>query len=154
MRFSLSLVVSIAAAVVFAATASPTGPPGAASGTDTVDSLTVMSTVQADGNTILEGTFTGHLTGTVSGTYVGEFRWIIHESGEFEFHSTGVDTVTTPCGSGETPFIAETHGTPDSITGIHEGIDAAGNTANTATNFHFVGNLSGLTYTGTYHCLS
>lgn len=109
---------------------------------------------QAGGNTILEGTFTGHLTGTVSGTYVGEFTWIIHASGEFEFVSTGVDTVTTPCGSGETPFRAFTSGTSASLTGIHEEIDAAGNTANTATNFKFVGSASGLTYTGMYRCLS
>jgi hypothetical protein len=148
------LVVSIAAAAVFAAAASAAGPPSPASGTDTVTSLNVTSTQQDGGNTIYEGTFTGVLTGTITGTYVGQFRWIIHPSGEFEFHSTGVDTVTTPCGSGETPFLAETHGTDDSITGIHEGIDAAGNTANVATNLHFVGDLSQLTYTGNYHCLS
>jgi hypothetical protein len=150
----LTLVVSIAAAAVFAATASSAGPPSPASGTDTVTSLNVTSTQQSGGNTIYEGTFTGVLTGTLTGTYVGQFQWIIHPSGQFEFHSTGVDTVTTPCGSGETPFLAETSGTPDSITGIHEGIDAPGNTANIATNLHFVGNLSQLTYTGNYHCLS
>jgi hypothetical protein len=37
---------------------------------------------------------------------------------------------------------------------MHEGTDAARNTANTATSFKFVGSGFNLTYTGTYRCLS
>jgi hypothetical protein len=120
----------------------------------TVDTLTVTSTRQADGNAVQEGIITGHLTGTISGTYVAQFDWVVHPSGQLEAHVTGLVTGTSPCGSGAMPFRTDTSGTFAAYAGTHEGIENANNTANTATNFELVGCGLNLTYTGTYRCLS
>jgi hypothetical protein len=154
MRSGFTLAAILLATVASATTATAAGPPKSATGTDTVDTLTVTSTRQADGNTIQEGTISGHLSGTISGTYIAQFHWVIHPSGQLEAHVTGVVTGTSPCGTGTMPFRTDTSGTFAAYAGTHKGIDAADNTANTATNLELVGSGFNLTYSGTYHCLS
>jgi hypothetical protein len=154
MKFGFTLAAILLATVAIVATATAAGPPKSATGTDTVDTLTVTSTWQAAGNTVQEGIITGHLTGTISAKYVAQFHWVLHPSGQLEAHVTGLVTGTSPCGSGAMPFRTDTSGTFTAYAGTHEGIDNADNTANTATNFELVGSDFNLTYSGTYRCLS
>jgi hypothetical protein len=154
MKSGFALAAILLATVAIAATASAAGPSKSATGTDTVDTLTVTSTRQADSNAVQEGIITGHLTGTISGTYVAQYHWVVHPSGQLEAHVTGLVNGTSPCGSGAMPFRTDTAGTFAAYAGTHEGIDNADNTAHTATHFELVGSGLNLTYTGTYRCLS
>src|SRR5207249_462231 len=89
-----------------AATAVATAQPAVAadlqaSGTAQASSLVFTDVRSADGNTILEGVQEGVIGGTFTGTWVEQFRLVVHPDGATNFHSflTVVGTADG-CGTG------------------------------------------------------
>ena len=147
------LVLVLAAAAVSAAVVVPlaaASPPQPSSGSGTSTPPVVTSVRQADGNTILEFTNHGAVTGTFTGTFVQTGRMVVHSDGSTETTSLVVFTGTADgCGTGSASF----RFVGNDGTGHVESIDNADNTANVHSNADLVLLPNGtFTYSGTYHC--
>jgi len=125
-------------------------PPQQSSGAGTSTAPVVTSFRQADGNTILEFTNHGTVSGTFTGTFVQTGRMVVHSDGSTETTSLVVFTGTADgCGTGTVSF----RFVGKSGTGHVESIDNADNTANVHSSDDLVLAPNGtFTYTGTYHC--
>jgi len=153
MRDTRMRVVLVAAAIVSAAavvSSAAAAPPQPSAGAGTSTPPTVTSVRQADGNTFLEFTNHGAVTGTFTGIFVQTGRMIVHSDGSTETTSLVVFTGTADgCGTGTVSF----RFVGQNNTGHVESIDSADNTANVHSNNDLVLAPNGaFTYSGTYHC--
>jgi Bacterial protein of unknown function (DUF899) len=90
-----------------------------ASGTAQATSLVFTDVSSADGNTILDGIQQGVIAGTLTGTWVEQFRLVVHPDGATNFHSfltvvgTAADIPPTVeqnarmCGTDAAGYVAE-----------------------------------------------
>jgi hypothetical protein len=149
-RRRLLLVVSAAVSAAAVVPLAAATPPQTAAGAGTSTPPVLTSSRQADGNTFLEFTNHGTVTGTFTGTFVQTGRMIIHSDGSTETTSLVVFTGTADgCGTGTAAFRFVGQNT----TGHVESIDSADNTVNVHSNTDLVLLPNGaFTYSGTYHC--
>ena len=155
-RGATALFVGVLGAVLGIQPAFASGPPQAASGAVVITSRVPTSVMQADGNTIIEGTATAVISGTFTGTNATHFRLIMHPDGSFIEHESGVFTgQANGCGTGTAPFSVVLQGTAGAApTGSVASVDQADNTANVVFELKLTGTPVGAVYTGIYHCTS
>jgi hypothetical protein len=154
-RLIKTLLATVAAAVAVVA-AQPAAAAGLqASGTAQATSLVFTDVRSADGNTILEGIQQGVMAGTFTGTWVEQFRLVMHPGGATTFHSflTVVGTAVG-CGAGTMRFVVDGQGQGPVVEGRFRTIDQAHTTVDVHAVLDFVAFVptGTITYTGTYHC--
>jgi hypothetical protein len=126
-----------------------------AAGTAQATSLVFTDVRSADGNTILEGVQEGVIGGTFTGTWVEQFRLVVHPGGATNFHSflTVVGTADG-CGTGTIRFVVDGQGDGPVTGGRFRTIDQSDTTVAVHAVLDFVAFVptGTITYTGTYHC--
>ena len=126
-----------------------------ASGTAQASSLVFTDARSADGNTILEGIQQGVIGGTLTGTWVEQFRLVVHPNEATNFHSflTVVGTVAG-CGTGTIRFVVDGQGDGPLTEGRFRTIDQSDTTVDVHAVLDFVAFVptGTITYTGTYNC--
>lgn len=124
-----------------------------ASGAGALGPDTITSVSTAGGNTILEGTSSGVLTGTFGATFSETFRDVIHQDGSVDITATVVLQGQTPCGNGRWTQSVLVHVAPDgSFTGETAAIDTGAATVAIRTEYSFRGTGNAFTYAGSYGC--
>jgi hypothetical protein len=81
-----------------------------ASGTFTQTGITSLQVRTADGNTILEQTSMGTITGTLSGSFEDRLRVVIHPDGRFSTHFTITCECTVNGRNGSVEIVAQDQG--------------------------------------------
>ena len=148
--------VVLAAAASLLATATPAFAgsgrlPASGAGALGPDTITTVST--AGGNTILEGTSSGVLTGTFQATFSEAFRDVVHVDGSVDITATVALQGQTPCGNGRWTQAVLVHVTPDgSFTGQTAAIDTGAATVAIQTEYSFRGTGNAFTYAGSFSC--
>jgi len=155
MRRLITLLAASAAATAVVAAQPAAAAHPQASGTAHVTSLAFNDVRSAGGNTILEGVQQGDISGTFTGTFVEQFRLVVHADGTTNFHSflTVVGTAGG-CGAGTIRFVVDGQGEGPVTEGRVRTIDQNDTTVNVhavleAVVFVPTGTI---TYTGTYTC--
>jgi hypothetical protein len=145
------------AAVAIAVGVAPAQPAAAAdlpaSGTAQATSLVFADVRSADGNTILDGIQQGVIAGTLTGTWVEQFRLVVHPDGATNFHSflTVVGTAAG-CGTGTMHFVVDGQGDGPMTEGRFRTIDQSETTVDVHAVFDFVASVptGTISYSGTY----
>lgn len=140
--------IGLIAARVAAAT-----PLAQATGNGTITGGVITVERIADGNTFLDVTASGTLTGTLSGAITYHVEEVVHEDGSVNFHGFGTFTGTSPCGTGTTAFEDNGSGPTRSIVTAHLGsVDQAESTAGVHAEIDVAQVFPTFTYSGTFHC--
>jgi hypothetical protein len=110
----------------------------------------------ADGNTILNVSLHGTVTGTLSGKWSEKGTLVVHPDGSQTTHAFGVFDVPTPCGSGTFAFELEAQqpSATSNLTGQWRSIDQSGNTLeiHTLDTFTTAQGSGVFAYSGQYNC--
>jgi hypothetical protein len=110
----------------------------------------------ADGNTFVDATLFGTVTGTLSGTWTEDAVLVIHPDGSQNTHASGTFFVSTPCGAGRFAFELEAQQPAGSktLTGQWRSVEQSSNTVSihTVDMFSNVQNSGVFTYSGQYSC--
>lgn len=155
MRRLITLLAASAAATAVGAAQPAAAAHLQASGTAQATSLAFTDVRSADGNTILEGVQQGVIGGTFTGTWVEQFRLVVHPDGTTNFHSflTVVGTADG-CGAGTIRFVVDGQGEGPVTEGRFRTVDQNDTTVNVHAVLDFVAFVptGTITYTGTYDC--
>jgi hypothetical protein len=148
----LAIAVGLAATVLTVTAAASAAPPSAASGTETITSLTSTVVRTANGNTILAVSGAGVIGGSFTGTFTAEFTSIVHPSGQTnDVHGTYLCTCSFAGRSGSVTFRFEGTGSA-SGTQLHaETIGATGGLVGLHSNLTVDVVGTAVTYSGTAH---
>jgi hypothetical protein len=150
-----ALIAAVAAATVVVAAQPAVAARLQASGTAQATSLVFTDVRSADGNAILEGVQQGVIGGTFTGTWVEQFRLVVHRDGTTNFHSflTVVGTADG-CGAGTIRFVVDGQGEGPVTEGRFRTIDHNDTTVSVHAVVDFVAFVptGTITYTGTYDC--
>jgi hypothetical protein len=151
-----ALATLIAAAFALALPAAPaTASRQPAEGTARITSLVFTGIRTAGGNTLLQGVESGVVTGTLMGTYVEHFDYVVHPNGDTSFHSVMAFTGTiVGCGSGAVPFSLEGSGDGAVTEGTQTAVGGADNALGVRAELRFLATLAAgtIAYSGSYGC--
>jgi hypothetical protein len=149
---ALSAITGAALAVLAAPAAASSRP---AAGTAQITSLVFTDARMGGGNTFYEGTESGIIDGTLTGTYVERFRYVVHPDGSTSFQSDMTFTgAAEGCGSGTIPFVLEGQGDAAGTTGTQTAVGGDVNTLGVDAHLRFSALLATGTidYSGAYQC--
>jgi hypothetical protein len=142
--FAIGLVVARVAAAA---------PPAQAAGSGTITGIAITLERIAGGNTFLDVTASGALTGAFSGAITYRVEEVVHADGSINFHGFGTFTGTSPCGTGTTAFVDTGSGPTTFVATAHLGtVDDAENTAALHAEIDVAQVFPTFTYSGTCHC--
>ena len=156
MKWPYAAVAAVGLSFVLATPAWAGGPPAAAGGSGTITPVSISSRT-ADGNTFLDISFAGTMTGTFAGTFTETATQVIHPDGTTEAHGFGTFTGQAgSCGSGSYGFQVGARGTVALLMGRFGSIDQSGATVTIHTENTFVfpgpGGPGTFVYSGRYTC--
>jgi hypothetical protein len=126
-----------------------------ASGTAQITSLVFTGMRTAGGNTFFEGVESGVVSGTLTGTYVEHFEYVVHPGGNTSFRSMMTFTgAIAGCGSGTVPFALEGRGDGAFTEGTQTAVGGAENTLGVQADLRFLATLATgtIAYSGAYGC--
>jgi hypothetical protein len=151
-RLAATITCLLAIGLVVARAATATSPAQATGSGTIAGGVTTVDRI-ADGNTFLEVTASGTLTGTFTGAVTYHLKEVVHEDGSVNFHGFGTFTGTSPCGTGTTAFEDNGLGPVTFIVTAHlTTVDQA----ESAANVHSVIDVAQVgptfTYSGTLSC--
>jgi hypothetical protein len=147
------VLVALSAALAIGASPASAAPPAPASGTAQATSFVFTDMRTADGNTIFEGVQQGFMTGTIAGTWVEQFRLVVHADGSTSFHSfLTVTGSAAGCGAGTMRFVVEGQGSGPVTEGHLGTIGSSTVDVHAELEFTAFVPTGTITYSGTYHC--
>jgi hypothetical protein len=153
-RLIKTLLTAVAATVAVVAAQPAAAADLQASGTAQATSLVFTDVRSADGNTIIEGIQQGVIGGTLTGTWVEQFRLVVHPGGATNFHSF-LTVVEPRTGAGRERCASSSTARHGPVTeGRFRTIDQSDTTVDVHAVLDFVAYFptGTITYTGTYDC--